>query len=346
MNGHLILWIIMDVWRFFWFGCVAVAFLAPVARAQGEQAPGTEQQVRLVRVNDELLTEKMAIDVLKRKMPKYAKASERQLKLMCQSLAPAIVSEFIKHVLFKQEAQKAGVVVPESEVDKVLSACEKSLPEGMTLEEALKKKGLTLATMREKIKEDLMIPMLLQNKFGEKFKPTDEELNRFYEENPKIFTVPETVSARHIFLKFSPEATVESKRELRKKMESLRRRLIDGEDFAILAQEYSDCPSKVLGGALKPFPRGKMIKEFDDAAFSQKTGKLGEIVETRFGYHLIEVTARNKGGLKPFDEVKERLAATLERQQRTQAMRLFLADLKKTADIEYFQSNLSVSPQP
>ncbi|MDT8389857.1 MAG: peptidylprolyl isomerase [Lentisphaeria bacterium] len=337
----------MGVWRFFFFGCLTVTFSTPSARSQEDTGiESTGQPVCLVRVNDEVLTEAMAIQALKRKMPKYAKADDQQLKIMCQSLAPAIVSEFIKHVLLKQEALKAGVVVPESEVDKVLSACERSLPDGLTLEEALGKKGLTLSAMREKIKEDLMIPMLLQTKFGEKFEPTDEELKTFYEENPKLFTVPETVSARHILLKFGPEMTDENKRGLREKMEGLRNRLIAGEDFAILAQTYSDCPSKALGGALKPFARGKMVKEFDDAAFGQKTGELGDIVETRFGYHLIEVTARDKGGLKPFDDVREKLSATLERRQRAQAMLAYLAELKKNADIEYFQSNVPVSPQP
>lgn len=78
------------------------------------------------------------------------------------------------------------------------------------------------------------------------------------------------------------------------KAEGLLARLQKGEDFAKLAQENSDCPSGQRGGDLSPFGKGQMVKEFEDAAFAQPIGEIGPLVKTKFGYHIIKVTARDE----------------------------------------------------
>jgi len=78
----------------------------------------------------------------------------------------------------------------------------------------------------------------------------------------------------------------------RAKIEDIKKQLEAGADFAELAKANSDCPSGEKGGNLGPFVREGMVKPFSDAAFSQEIGKVGDIVETQFGYHLILVTAK------------------------------------------------------
>jgi parvulin-like peptidyl-prolyl isomerase len=97
------------------------------------------------------------------------------------------------------------------------------------------------------------------------------------------------VHARHILVAVPAHASVAAKAEARQKLERIRTELLDGRDFTAVAREYSDCPSKENGGDLGTFSRGQMVKPFEDAAFSQKAGEIGPIIETEFGFHIIQV---------------------------------------------------------
>lgn len=74
--------------------------------------------------------------------------------------------------------------------------------------------------------------------------------------------------------------------------EALKSRIESGEDFAVIAREYSNCPSGQQGGDLGEFRPGQMVKEFDQVVFSAEVGKVHGPVQTQFGYHLIEITQR------------------------------------------------------
>jgi len=90
-----------------------------------------------------------------------------------------------------------------------------------------------------------------------------------------------TASARHILVD-SQEFCVD-----------LKNQITEGADFAEVARQHSKCPSGKRGGELGTFGRGQMVKEFEDVVFSADVGVVQGPVKTQFGYHLIEVTARN-----------------------------------------------------
>jgi len=88
--------------------------------------------------------------------------------------------------------------------------------------------------------------------------------------------MPDKVHCAHILVKTEHEA------------KSVLERLNKGEKFANIAQEVSLCPSKKRGGDLGTFTRGKMVKEFEHAAFALQKGQISGIVKTKFGYHIIK----------------------------------------------------------
>ncbi|MBA6230755.1 MULTISPECIES: peptidylprolyl isomerase [unclassified Colwellia] len=74
---------------------------------------------------------------------------------------------------------------------------------------------------------------------------------------------------------------------------TLKTQIEDGADFAVIAQEHSNCPSKMQGGDLGTFGRGQMVPEFDEVVFTADLNTVQGPVKTQFGYHLLEVTARS-----------------------------------------------------
>jgi peptidyl-prolyl cis-trans isomerase C len=101
------------------------------------------------------------------------------------------------------------------------------------------------------------------------------------------------VQASHILLMYEGSArssATRSKEEALAEIEALAERIKGGEDFCAIAAEVSDCPSGQRGGDLGRFGRGQMVREFEDAAFGMEVGETSGVIETDFGYHLIQRT--------------------------------------------------------
>jgi parvulin-like peptidyl-prolyl isomerase len=103
------------------------------------------------------------------------------------------------------------------------------------------------------------------------------------------------IRASHILISHadsdSRAASSLSRDDALKQIGTLKDRIQKGEDFAEIAAENSDCPSSASGGDLGYFPQGAMVPEFDEAAFALEVGELSDVVETDFGFHLIQRTA-------------------------------------------------------
>ncbi|BBM68940.1 peptidylprolyl isomerase [Rhodothermus marinus] len=125
------------------------------------------------------------------------------------------------------------------------------------------------------------------------------------------------IRARHILIR-APEGDAEARRQAHQEALELKRQLEQGADFATLAREHSDDPGSARqGGDLGWFGRGRMVEPFEKAAFSAPIGRVVGPVETRFGYHLIEVTGRSSVEVQIAD-LAMRLAPSLATLNRIQ----------------------------
>ncbi|MCI2429706.1 peptidylprolyl isomerase [Candidatus Acetothermia bacterium] len=141
---------------------------------------------------------------------------------------------------------------------------------------------------------------------------SDEEIKAQYEANKGKYATPE-VKARHILVSVEPNASEESVNAARAKIEEIKKQLDKGADFAELANKYSDDKGNADdGGDLGWFGRGRMVKEFEEAAFALEVGKVSEPVKTQFGFHLIQVDEKRVRG---FEEAKEDVQRDLTRQR-------------------------------
>ena len=158
-----------------------------------------------------------------------------------------------------------------------------------------------LAVVRERVLADA-----LARRKEAQSRPTGPVLEKLAQQNYKAqqarFQQPERVHARHILIPLqAPNA--------RDQAEVLRKQVLEGAKFEDLAKKNSKDPgSASRGGDLGLFTRGKMVEAFDNAAFAlTKPGDVSEVVETRFGFHIIQLVEKRAAGVQPFSEVKDQL---------------------------------------
>ena len=154
-------------------------------------------------------------------------------------------------------------------------------------------------------------------KLGAQANLTDADLRSWYDAHQQEFTQEEQVRARHVLVMVNDQRDDAAARQ---RIEEAKRRLEGGADFAAVSNEFSDdTASKANGGDLGYFGSGRMVPEFEQAAFGAQPGKLVGPVKTSFGYHLLEVTDKRPGGTRSFEEVKEAIRARVAA-ERTQEL--------------------------
>jgi len=163
------------------------------------------------------------------------------------------------------------------------------------LREELRKAGLSMSDLREfydeMIREQRLKEMIIQNEITSRIHITEAEIEEYYEDNLHELPLrPESIELGMIRKDIVPSER--TKRQILSDANRIYDLLREGEDFADLAKENSDCPSSANGGDLGFFARGTMIREFEDVAFELKPGEISKIVETQFGYHIIKMEER------------------------------------------------------
>lgn len=172
----------------------------------------------------------------------------------------------------------------------------------------------------EAAKKEILTQTAINNILAD-IKVTDDEVKDYYEANQQYFNSEESVTARHILVDSLDEA-----QEIKKKID-------DGMNFEMAALQYSSCPSKEQGGSLGSFTRGRMVPEFEQAAFELEVGELSEPVQTQFGYHLIKVEEKNEGTVKPLEEVYPTIQREILNERESFKYMQFTEGLKSKYDV-------------
>jgi len=160
---------------------------------------------------------------------------------------------------------------------------------------------------KEKYKTEPQIKVqyigFLSDAYKKKIEVTTESIESYYLSNPDEFTTPAQVEASHILIRVDEKAATDTVEKARKEADDLYKRAVSGEDFAQLAKTYSQDPSaKENSGYLGKFSRNRMVKPFEEKAFSMKAGEISEPVQTQFGWHIIQVKSKTEESKKTLDE--------------------------------------------
>ena len=180
----------------------------------------------------------------------------------------------------------------------------------------------------------------------------ESDIKIYYEENKeKMFKQAEEIKASHILIKVEEDSTIKdvkkrakkADKEAQKRLKELQKRIKQGEDFAELAKKFSkDNASREKGGDLGYFPRGKMVAEFEKAAWDLEVEEISKPVKTTFGYHVILLTDKRPEGYQPLDnQLTEIIKARLKRDQEQKRSVVFMDSLQASADYVFNEKVLN-----
>lgn len=192
------------------------------------------------------------------------------------------VYSFVLKTILLDEATKESIALTDEDRKEKFEQVGKALEaQNKSVDDYFKESPLGEEVARAEFEDGMLIDKLISKKVLDKIEIVDADVKKSIDE---IKAHNAEIEENNKKLGDDPKAQAKAK------IEEIKKQLDGGADFAELAKENSDCPSGQKGGDLGEFGRGQMVKPFEDAAFTQEIGKVGDIVETQFGYHLIKVT--------------------------------------------------------
>jgi len=250
-----------------------------------------------------------------------------------KQLRKAALDALIDKELLWQEAVKRGVVISDATVQSQVDQTRQAFGGADVFARRLEDAGFDEAAYIEYTRRDLAA----QQMFAELTRisePDEKEVQAFFQVHRAEMNRPEQVQARHILIKVPQGADASTVSSARLRLEAMGKRIAAGEDFASVARTGSEDASASDGGDLGYFPRGRMLPEFEAAAFALAPGSVSEPVRTAVGWHLIYVQNRMEAADVTQEQGLDMVRAYLARQKQVQARLQALAQLRSSNRIE------------
>ncbi|MFY9541518.1 MAG: peptidylprolyl isomerase [Dethiobacteria bacterium] len=244
--------------------------------------------------------------------------------IMYMQYGKEFLDDLIVERLILQEGKKRGISVSKEEIDAEIDIIvgEYYMGNEENLKLDLESRGIPMDFIRNNFRVNIMLEKIVTGDL----EITETEAREYFEENREDFDIPEQVRARHILVDTEEEAL------------EIISRLENGEDFAGIAKESSkDTGSKEQGGDLGFFPRGEMVKEFEETAFNLEVGGRSAPVKTSYGYHVIEKLEHKEGREVTYEEVADKVKEAVKENKLPVLKQELISKLKEEALIDYLE---------
>jgi len=303
----------------------------PPAEAAAKPVPAELPEV-VARVNGEAINKtdlQSAVSQLESRAGRTVPPDQRD------RVFRGVLDQLIAYRLLSQESVTRNIAVPDSDVDARAAEIRGQFPSDQVFQQTLEQQHMTEAEFRDDVRQGLRITGLIDAELSARAPVTAEQVNQFYASNS--FQQGERVRASHILIAVPENADAATKDAARAKATEILSQVKGGADFGELAKQHSQDPgSGPRGGDLDYFERGQMVGPFEEAAFALAPGQTSELVETRFGYHIIKVVDKQAARTIPLEEVRGRIEEYLRDQNREKQTQVFIDALRTKAQIEIF----------
>lgn len=214
----------------------------------------------------------------------------------------------------------------------------------LVIRELLRQRAVALGLLADGAElDDAVIDRLIEFEVAMP-RPDEAACRRYYEQNRRRFRGEDRARLRHILLPAHPD-DLEERERARRTAESLIERLqTEPEAFGELARQHSACPSREQDGDLGWIGPGLTVPEFENAVLAMPVGCAGRPVESRYGWHVVEILEHLQGRPQPFEAVHQQIAAHLAESVHRRAMSQYLRVLAADADIRGIELEAAESP--
>ena len=327
---------------------VSTALTLALVAGCPKKSEGTEKEVPadgtgpVARVNGEEIGRADFCKQMERTRARFQRAGRQIAPALEGRLKENLIRKMVEETLIAQKAKAEGITLDAAELDAKLAEHKARFGSDKAFASFLERTQQSEADVKTDLEKNLLRDKLFAKLLANQ-EPTEADAKAYYEENQDKYKQKEQITAQHILLKTDKTTTDAQKKE---KLAAAKKIFAEakksGADFGELAKKHSEGPTAQRGGDLGSFSRGRMVKEFEDAAFAAKAGEIIGPVETQFGFHVIKVLEKSEAKQRPFEEVKDTILTSLKARQKSKATRELLEQLRTQAKVEILEPGVSL----
>jgi peptidyl-prolyl cis-trans isomerase SurA len=308
--------------------------MLPVSLVGGLRAEQVFEEI-VARVNNDIITKsefEKSRDLIRRELQKNFKGAE--LEKAAAQQERDLLKTMIEDQLMVQKANDLSLTA-DTEVIKYLDRIrrEQNIADMETLEKMMVQQGIDPVEFKQNIKNHSLKQQVLGREVYSRLQISTEEITKYYEAHKQEFDRPEEVRIREILISTEGKEVAEVS-ALEKKAQEALQKAKGGEKFDELAAKYSDGSTAKDGGDLGFFPRGKMVKEIEDAAFKLRRGQVSDIIRTKYGFVIIKVEEKHEAGIQKMEVVMNDIRDQIFATKAQPAVQEYLVKLRKQSFIE------------
>ena len=253
-----------------------------------------------------------------------------------RALRDQILARIIDARLQLQQAERERMTVEDVEVSEQIAEVMKRLAvkSEAELEIALKPQGVTVEGIKRRIRETLMVQKVVRRKVALRISVTEEEIDRYLQDNREKLETGLTFEARHMLFLPEPGRGEDGWEDAKRRAEEVHGQLLAGGSFADLARQHSEDGSRNEGGALGALKRGELAPEIEAAILALQVGEVSKPFRSEVGYHLFKLEKRESLAGEGLAQARNQIREILFREKYQARLKDWLADIKQRAMID------------
>jgi len=257
------------------------------------------------------------------------------------SIRREVLESMIRRELLYQAARKSGIKSDENAINKDINSLKQQFSGEIEYKNELSRRGINEEVLRARMVRNSLVQKYVDKEFTGKVKVTDKEIQDYYQKNIDLLKQPFQMRISHVFIQSDAKNSDSRKKELRGKAEKILKNLKDDQDFADLAREYSDGPTKNNGGDLGYLRKGQLEKQFESKVLALKKGEITDIIETEYGFHIFKVTDIKPETILAYENVKEKVKKFLADEKTKQEADEYARKLREKSDVKILLPELT-----